>query len=360
MITMAAATQDLELFVRETLSRGQSREAIEAALDSAGWPKEQVRSALGAYAPVDFPVPVPKPRPYLSAREAFLYLVLFVTLYVAAWHFGSLLFDLINRAFPDPADTRYLGLRMGDSVRWSIASVVTAFPVFLFVARYLGRELARNPVKRLSAVRRWLTYLTLFIAVTVLIGDVITLVYTVLGGEFTIRFGLKVLVAAVIAGATFGYYLNDLRREEREEPSASTPASSLGRWLAITASVLMVATIAAAILATGTPSDRRKVKLDDRRIEDLKGLERAIDEHYAEHARLPASVSVVSGKPGNTLSIRDPETGAPYAYAPSAERRFQLCAVFATDTSVSGAESDARWHHGAGRNCFNVDAPKPE
>ena len=49
---MAAATQDLELFVRDALSRGQTREAIEAALDSAGWPPEQARSALNAYATV--------------------------------------------------------------------------------------------------------------------------------------------------------------------------------------------------------------------------------------------------------------------------------------------------------------------
>ena len=54
-----AATQDLELFVRDALSRGQSRDAIEAALDQAGWPKEQIRSALGAYSAVEFPVPVP-------------------------------------------------------------------------------------------------------------------------------------------------------------------------------------------------------------------------------------------------------------------------------------------------------------
>lgn len=213
---MATATQDLELFVRDALSRGTPKPAIEAALTQAGWPPEQIRAALGAYADVDFPVPVPKPRPYLSAREAFLYLVLFASLYWAAWHLGSLVFDLINRAFPDPADAPYRIGRLGESIRWSTASVIIAFPVFLFVARYLGKELARNPVKRLSAVRRWLTYLTLFVAASVLIGDMITLVYNLLGGELTVRFVLKVIVAAVIAGAIFGYYLTDLRREEQE------------------------------------------------------------------------------------------------------------------------------------------------
>lgn len=211
-----AAAQDLEHFVRDALAKGVSRPEIESALAAAGWPPEQSRDALNAYADIDFPVPVPRPRPYLSAREAFLYLLLFTTLYVAAWNLGSLLFDLINRAFPDPADNSYMVGRLGASIRWSTASIIIAFPMFLYVARYLGRDLARSPVKRLSAVRRWLTYLTLFIAAGVLIGDMITLVYNMLGGELTIRFALKVLVAAVIAGTIFGYYLHDLRREEQE------------------------------------------------------------------------------------------------------------------------------------------------
>ena len=118
---MAAASKDLELFVREALLRGQSRPAIEATLASAGWAPEQVRDALEAYADVAFPVPVPRPRPYLSAREAFLYLVLFATLYVWAYHLGDLLFDLINRAMPDPADSSYMRNRAGETrcgCRW--------------------------------------------------------------------------------------------------------------------------------------------------------------------------------------------------------------------------------------------------
>ena len=214
---MAAATQELERFVHEALAKGMSRQAIEDALTGAGWPAEQSRSALNAYADVEFPVPVPKPRPYLSAREAFLYLVLFATLYVAAWNLGNLLFDLINRAFPDAADPAYQVSRLSESIRWSTSSVIIAFPVFLYVAHYLGGELARSPIKRLSAVRRWLTYLTLFIAAAVLIGDMITLVNNVLGGELSVRFILKVVVAAAIAGTIFGYYLFDLRREEKEE-----------------------------------------------------------------------------------------------------------------------------------------------
>ena len=66
-------------------------------------------------------------------------------------------------------------------------------------------------------MRRWLTYLTLFVAAAVLIGDVANLVYSLLGGELTVRFCLKVLTIGGIAGTAFWFYLSDLRRDEREE-----------------------------------------------------------------------------------------------------------------------------------------------
>ncbi|WP_202841472.1 DUF5671 domain-containing protein [Luteimonas saliphila] len=213
---MAAATQELERFVRDALAAGASRQQVEAALTDAGWTPDQVRGALAAYAEVAFPVPVPRPRVQLSAREAFLYLLLFSTLYLSAWHLGSLLFDLINHAFPDAADPEYRVRSLGQSMRWSIATLAVAFPVFAFLARHIGMDLARHPVKRLSPVRRWLTYLTLFIAAGALIGDLIVLVYNVLGGEASVRFLLKVGVVGAIAGTIFGYYLVDLRREEHE------------------------------------------------------------------------------------------------------------------------------------------------
>jgi Domain of unknown function (DUF5671) len=211
---MASGTQDLDLFVREALLRGETKDTTRKALLEAGWTAEQARTALAAYADVAFALPVPRPRAQLSAREAFLYLLLFATLYVSCCYLGSLVFDLINRAYPDPTDRT--GPYAADSMRWSIACLVIAFPVFIFLANYIGRDVAKSPIRRLSPIRRWLTYLTLFISAGALIGDLTTLVYSVLAGELTVRIVLKVLVVLVIAGAVFGYYLSDLRKEERE------------------------------------------------------------------------------------------------------------------------------------------------
>lgn len=207
---------ELLSFVRDALARGLPRPQIEQVLLQAGWSKEQVNSALAKYAAVDFPIPVPRPKAYVSAKEAFLYLVLFSTLYVSAYNLNRLIFSFIERGFPDPAEPAALVEYTRHSIRWAVASLIIAFPVFLYVSRLVGQAIRREPIKRASRVRKWLTYLTLFIAAGVLIGDLTTLVYNFLGGELSARFLLKVLTVGTIAGSIFGYYLWDLRSEEAE------------------------------------------------------------------------------------------------------------------------------------------------
>lgn len=212
---MASSSANLDSFVRDALTRGQSREEVARVLKDAGWPAEQVLLALGEYADIPFPIPVPRPRASLSAREAFLYLVLFTALYLSAFSVGNILFELIDHAFPDAAAPAFRRGFSLDTVRWSVSTLIVAFPLFLWVGSYIGRGIAANPAGRLSPVRRWCTYLTLFIAVACLIGDGTTLVYNLLGGELTVHFVLKVVVVAVIAGCSFLYYLRDLRHGEQ-------------------------------------------------------------------------------------------------------------------------------------------------
>src|SRR5687767_3411734 len=96
--------EELVAFVKDSLTRGVARDEIRAALRSAGWRDEEVEKALRAFAEVEFPVPVPRPQPYLSARETFFYLLQFAALYTSAFNLGRLAFLLIERAFPDPID----------------------------------------------------------------------------------------------------------------------------------------------------------------------------------------------------------------------------------------------------------------
>jgi len=214
-----AINEELQSFVKDALAHGQSRDAIEKALLKAGWKSDQVNGALAAYAPVEFPIPVPRPRPYLSAREAFMYLVLFTTLYLTTFHLGRLIFQFINLGLPDLAEFYNYAGSARQAIRFSVASLIIAFPIFMYLSLLIGRSIKRDPSKRASKVRKWLTYMTLFVAAAVIIGDLTWLVYSFLGGEMSLRFALKAVTVAVIAGGIFGYYLWDLRQEERETQS---------------------------------------------------------------------------------------------------------------------------------------------
>jgi hypothetical protein len=208
-------TAELVEFTRQALAKGIRRDEILGVLRKAGWDDADAKTALDAFAETDFPLPVPKPKPYLPAREVFLYLVMFVALYVTAYHLGALTFNFIDRAFPDPLQHPRV-LNFVDEIRLDIATLIVAFPLFLYTFRIVNRSIARDPTKRASRPRKWLTYLTLFIAVVSLTADMTTLVYNVLGGELTLRFFLKVLTVAVIAGGTFAYFLWDIRKGEEE------------------------------------------------------------------------------------------------------------------------------------------------
>ena len=144
---------------------------------------------------------------------------MFATLYTSAWALGSIFFTAINRAFPDAANPQGLSA-FRDSLRWAIANLIVAFPIYAALAVSTQRAIARDPARRASRVRKWLTYLTLFLGAAILIGDLIGLLNALLKGEVPTRFLLKELVVGAIAGTAFGYYLTQLRRDEAREEGA--------------------------------------------------------------------------------------------------------------------------------------------
>lgn len=211
---MTTVNDALVDFVRQALLQGSSRSQIEQVLLKSGWEQSHIKSALNSFAEIEFPIPVPVPRTYLSAREAFMYLVLFTTLYISAINFGNLIFQFINLAFPDPASPT---IYPWAQIRWAVSSLIIAFPVFLYVSFLLNREVKHDPNKRISKIRKWLTYITLFIAASVIIGDLTTLIYNLIGGELQMRFFLKMLTIGAIASAIFGYYFWDMRQDESDK-----------------------------------------------------------------------------------------------------------------------------------------------
>ncbi len=206
------SSEEVSSFVRDALIAGRSREEIADALAEAGWAPNEVSDALNAWADTDFTPPVPRPRIYLSAREAFVYGLMFVALAMTAWHLTTLSYSLIDRWLPDLAERRP-DIYLRQQMRWSIAALIVFLPLFVVLNERTHRALRADPGKRRSGVRRWLGYVTLFITALVLLGDAIYVIYAFLNGDMTLRFAAKAIVTAAVAGAIFLYFRTEMRKD---------------------------------------------------------------------------------------------------------------------------------------------------
>ncbi len=348
---------ELDRFVRDALAAGVAREKIRAELARAGWRDEEVEASLAAWLESELPVPLPRRRVQVSAREAFLYLVLFATLYVVAFNAGAVGFALIERLLPDPMHARAWDSGLA-RLRWAAASLLIAFPVFLLCSRIVTRALAHEPEKRTSGVRRWLTYLTLFLAALVLIGDLVVLVSGLLSGELTSLFVLRALVVFVIAGIVFGHYLLDLRRDEDE---SGAPRMA---WLARAGAIGVIAAIVASLWMVGSPAKARTREMDQMRQRDLARIAEVLRTRQMGRQAMPESLEQLRlEESSGDLRVQDPETHAIYGYQVIDSVTVRLCAVFARADSVGphGEQAQPFWRHGDGEHCyeFRIDGHAP-
>ncbi len=109
-------------FTERAIAKGLERDEISQAQVPLGGPLARLPPPLDAFATVDFPLPVPKPKPRVSTRVAFIYLLLFSSLYTSIGSFVSLVFKLIDKAMPNPATDRWTVVNLGDGIRWDIAA----------------------------------------------------------------------------------------------------------------------------------------------------------------------------------------------------------------------------------------------
>src|SRR5262249_34958410 len=124
--TARSVDPDLHAFVRDALTRGAGRDEIRKALRDARWPEDEIESELAAWHDAGLPLPVPRRRVGLSPREAFLYLLMFVALYLVAYHTGSVFWALAERTWPDAAVDDRVWDRMSGSMRFSVGCVLGA------------------------------------------------------------------------------------------------------------------------------------------------------------------------------------------------------------------------------------------
>jgi len=214
MTVSQSSEQDKELaaFLEAAKAEGASEEFLVRLFEQRGWSKKKIYQALGGFYERVTGVPIPSRVGGAgeNAKDAFLYLLSFSALGTWTIGLGSLLCTLLDLWLPEPGVQRMFRDPFY-SISGNLASVIVAFPVYLGVMRFILRDLGAHPEKHESGVRKWLTYIALFLASGIVIGDLTTFLAFFLRGDLTVRFVLKVLTVLVIAGGVFWYYLASLK-----------------------------------------------------------------------------------------------------------------------------------------------------
>lgn len=295
----------------------------------------------------------PLERPHTTPKDFFIHLGSIISLYVTAVSLLALLFQLINSLFPDPALYEYAG-NYSSGIRFAIASLIIAFPLYLWLTRMVSRDMMLRPETAELPIRKWLTYFTLFIAGATVAVDLVVLINTFLSGELTIRFLLKVVAVLFVAAAIFTYYRFDLKRDKAViQPQIKTTA--------LVVSLAIVLSIVGSFFVIGSPFEARSQRLDNRRIGDLQNIQWQIVSYWQQKQVLPQTLSDLTDSISGFAAPEDPATGAPYEYSVTGSRSFSLCATFNQDSDTGSRggilskpyeSSFETWRHASGRYCF--------
>ena len=291
----------------------------------------------------------------IGPKDIFLELWVMGTLYLSASFTITLLFQYVNYFLVDLANPYSFSQ---STVRWVVAALIAILPTHIFALRLREKEYLVVPAKREHKFRKLLVYLTLFIAAIACVADLATLVYYFLGGELSIRFLLKVLSVAAVAGGVFWYYLKDLKRETSKLPASAKTAR-------LTALIAVIIVIISAFFISGSPFRARLEKLDFQRIDDLNNVQSQIVYYWQKKEALPASLNELTDSISGYKAPLDPETGAIYEYRILSNLTFELCANFSADSPTDKASQlrqtssigplgleNSSWQHQAGRTCF--------
>lgn len=296
-----------------------------------------------------------------TAKDFFLYFAQAVTLYVSAGSLLTLLFGIINFVVVDPAASSFYYGGYSGGIRFAIASLIIIFPLYLFLTWYARKDVVAHSEKGHMWVRVWFIYITLFITGAAVVGDLIAVLNSFLGGELPMRFALKALAVFVVAGGVFGYYFYDLRRALRDSKKIRTSLV----WVV---AALVLTSLIGGFMVMGSPFAQRSYRLDQERINDLSTIQWQLVSYWQSKNELPTELELLEDDLRGFRVPTDPETGEPYGYSRVGELSFEFCATFARerrdelegrgpyptyDAEFSRAFPEGgNWEHPAGEHCF--------
>jgi hypothetical protein len=307
---------------------------------------------------------------------------LLITLITSVTSFINLVFETLNKRFPDVLNASYqygYSTYEYDSIRMALATLIIFFPVFVVIS-YFWKKFSRGEMGRIDKIiRKWVMYIILFLSSIVLMVDLVVLIRYFISGEITTRFILKIIVVLITAGIVGKYYIFELL----DNKVFGFNIKKSGLIFLSLSTILVVGAVVCSFVIMGSPANQRLLRLDDRRIGDLQNIQYQIINYWQQKEKLPENLSQLSNPiSGYSLPV-DPEfeKGNIYEYVVKEKLKFELCATFAlpmpkgwkeysdgggimpmvnyggkdiatTSRPYPGGGINESWDHQAGRICF--------
>ncbi|MBP6949109.1 MAG: hypothetical protein KBC41_04000 [Candidatus Pacebacteria bacterium] len=242
-----------------------------------------------------------------KAIDVLLYIGVGISLVWSVVNFITIIFTAIDRKFVDVLNAQTYVDMYNSDVRFAIASLVVIFPVYVGLSWYISKDISKFPYKQDLTIRKVMTYLTLFVTVCTLIGTLVSIIYTYLGGEISVRFGLKALTIFIVSLSLFSYYVYLVRREY-------TKKTYIPMIFAVVSSSVVLVSIVWSITIIGTPKEMRAKKIDSTRLSDLSRLQQEILNRFQETGKIPESLSELNNAFRGFTALQDPVTKKEYGY----------------------------------------------
>lgn len=241
-----------------------------------------------------------------KALDVFIYLGIGISLVVSVYNLLQILFTAIDRKFVDVLSSSYVDIYNSD-VRMAVALLVVMYPLYVFLSWYVAKDIAKFLYKRDLTIRKIMIYITIFVTVCSLIGTLVSIIYTYLGGELSVRFAYKAVSVFVVSLGVFGYYFYSVRRDYSIKtfiPVIST----------VVATVVVIASLVWSISIVGTPSEMRAKRLDSTRLSDISSLQQQVLSRFQSTDKLPTTLNELNDAFQGYAVPVDPVTKEVYGY----------------------------------------------
>jgi len=273
------------------------------------------------------------------AFHIFLYLLLFSSLGFVLQGIISVYYQLIEKAIKPSSIDEIKGCIETNfspsDLKFGIATLLISFLIYHALSLFINRKLIKGDIRQESLVRKFTTYLAMFILAAMTIGGVVNLLLSYFEGELSLKSFAKIGVFITFSVAFLCFYLWEIRRRDISGKTFNI--------LMIISLILSLSALVIGFVISDSPKVAREKKIDDAIIENIKDTSDDISDFVnKENEKLPKQ--------------EDFKTREGVAYKTIDEKSFELCGNFKQQaTEIEYDSYNAEYRHSAGGKCFKYD-----